>query len=203
MTSGPTLPRAGNRLPAKRRWAGLAIALVGLPALTAILSVPGETLALGTVLLLYIMVVVVTAEVGGIGPGALAAAFSFLLANWFLVPPFHTLSVDRRDSVIELVVFAVVAGVVSATVHLAAREQANAARSRLESEVLSRFTSEPVSMLTLDGVLNEVRATFGMTSAALVDRDAAGAEVARVGPQESGRPSISVPASESLLLVAY
>ncbi|HEY8717485.1 sensor histidine kinase [Pengzhenrongella sp.] len=202
MTSGRTLPRAGNRLPAKRRWTGLAIALVGLPALTAVLSVPTDTLALGTVLMLYIMVVVLTAAVGGIGPGALAAAFSFLLANWFLVPPFHTLSVDRQDSAIELVVFTVVAGVVSAIVHLAAREQANAARSRLESQVLSRFTSEPVSMITLDGVLNEVRATFGMTSAALVERDI-GDVVARVGPQEFGRPSISVPASDSLLLVAY
>ena len=200
---GGTLPRAGTALPPRRRWAGLAIALVLLPLLTATLSTLRSELSLGTVLLLYLLIVVPTAAVGGVGPGFLVAAVSFLLANWFLVPPFHTLSVDRRDSIIELIVFAVVAGVVSATVHLAAREQSNAARSRLESQVLSRFTSEPVSPVTLDGVLDEVRSTFGMTSAALVQRDGAGAVVARVGPVESGRPSISVPASDTLLLVAH
>jgi len=200
---GGTLPRAGTRLPANRRWTGLAIALIGLPMLTATLATLRDEVSLGAVLLLYLLIVVLTAAVGGLGPGALAAAVSFLLANWFLVPPYHTLSVDRRDSIIELIVFAVVAGVVSATVHLAAREQANAARSRLESQVLSRFNSQPVSLVTLDSVLDEVRATFDMTSAALVHRDAPGAVVARVGPHETGRPSISVPASESLLLVAH
>jgi K+-sensing histidine kinase KdpD len=200
---GGTLPRAGTRLPAGRRWAGLATALVSLPLLTAALSTLRQELSLGTVLLLFLLVVVVTAAVGGLGPGALAAVFSFLLANWFLVAPFHTFSVDRRDSIVELVVFVVVAGVVSATVHLAAREQSNAARSRLESQVLSRFTSAPVSPVTLEGVLEEVRTTFGMTSAALVHRDGAGAVAARVGPHEEGRPSISVPASETLLLVAH
>lgn len=197
------LPRVGTRLSASRRWTGLGIALIGLPVLTATLSVLREDLSLGAVLLLYLLVVVLIAAVGGLGPGALAAVVSLLLANWFLVPPFHTLFVDRRDSIIELVVFAMVAGVVSATVHLAAREQARAARSRLESRVLSRFTSQPVSLVTLDGVLNEVRTTFGMMSVALVRRDAPDDVVARVGPLETGRPSISVPASESLLLVAH
>ena len=197
-----TLPRSGTRLAASRRWTGLAIAVVGLPLLTAVLSAVGGELSLGAVLLLFLLVVVLTAAVGGIGPGAVAVVASLLLANWFLVPPFHTFSVSRRDSIVELVVFAVVAGVVSATVHLAAREQANAARSRLESQMLARFTSAPVSQVTLDGVLNEVRATFGMTSAALVLRDA-GTEVARVGPLETGRPSISVPASDTLLLIAH
>jgi len=198
-----TLPRSGTRLAAGRRWTGLAIAVVGLPLLTGVLSAVGGELSLGAVLLLYLLVVVLTAAVGGIGPGAVAVVASLLLANWFLVPPFHTFSVSRRDSIVELVVFAVVAGVVSATVHLAAREQANAARSRLESQMLARFTSAPVSQVTLDGVLNEVRATFGMTSAALVLRDGPGTEVARVGPPETGRPSISVPASDTLLLIAH
>jgi len=203
--SGPggTLPRAGTRLSANRRSVGLTITLIGLPLLTATLWALRDELSLGAVLLLYLLVVVLTAAVGGLAPGALAAVVSFLLANWFLVSPFHTLSVDRRDSIIELFVFVVVAGVVSATVHLAAREQADAARSRLESQVLSRFTSEPVSLVTIDGVLDEVRATFGMTSAALALRDLPGTVVARVGPFDTGRPSISVPASEDLLLVAH
>ena len=202
MTS-PTLPRASTALPAGRRWTGLAIALVFLPLLTLTLANLRSQLSLGAILLLYLLVVVLTAAVGGVGPGALAALVSFLLANWFLVPPFHTLSVYRRDSIIELVVFAIVAGVVSTTVHLAAREQANAARSRMESQVLSRFTAQPVSPVTLDDVLDEVRTTFGMTSVALVSAAGTGTDLARVGPPDTGRPSISVRASETLQLVGY
>ena len=197
------MPRAGTRLPDGRRRAGLAVALIGLPALTALLSALRDQLSLGAVLLLYLLIVVVTAALGGLGPGALAAAVSFLLANWFLVPPFHTLSVDRPDAVVELVVFTVVAGVVSTIVHLAARAQASAARSQLESSVLSRLTSEPASVVTLDGVLEEVRTTFAMTSAALVQRGGGRATVARVGPPDAGAPSISIPASDSLLLIAH
>jgi len=201
--TAPTLPRASTALPPVRRWAGLAIASIALPLLTVTLSNLQSHLSLGAVLLLYLLVVVLTAAVGGVGPGMLAALAALLLANWYLVPPFHTLSVYRRDSIIELVVFAIVAGVVSATVHLAAREQANAARSRIESQVLSRFTAQPVSPITLDGVLDEVRTTFGMTSVALVSAGGTGADLARVGPADAGRPSISVRASETLQLVGF
>ena len=44
---------------------------------------------------------------------------SFLLANYFFTPPFHTLVVEQRDSVVALVVFVLVALTVSVTVDLA------------------------------------------------------------------------------------
>ncbi len=191
------------RLSPRRRWTGLALAVVGPPLETAILSTARPDLALGSVLLLYLLLVVVTAAVGGLGPGVLAATASFFLANWFFVPPFHTLTVESRDSVIELVVFLVVAAIVSVVVHLAAKEQADAARSRFESGLLARFTAERVSDLTLADVLEEVRAIFHMDSAALVRADDPGAPLGIAGTAGSGRPSISVPAGEGLVLVAH
>lgn len=82
-----------------------------------------EDMALGSVLLVYLLAVVVVSAIGGLIPGLAAAAVSFALANWYFTPPFHTLAVEGRDALIELVVFAAVAGVVAATVELAARDR--------------------------------------------------------------------------------
>ncbi|WP_243738124.1 sensor histidine kinase [Cellulomonas shaoxiangyii] len=101
----------------------LVLASAGLPLLTALLVGAREDLALGSMLLLYLLAVVVVSALGGLLPGLLAAGASFMLANWFLTPPFHTLAVEGGDKLVELVVFAAVATVVAATVELAARDR--------------------------------------------------------------------------------
>jgi K+-sensing histidine kinase KdpD len=191
------------RLPPRRRWTGLGVAILGPPAATALLTAARGELELGTVLLLYLLLVVVTAAVGGLGPAVLAAIASFLLANWFFVPPFHTLSVESRDSVLELLVFLVVAAIVSLIVHLAAREQARAERGRFEARLLARFTAEPVSSLTTTDVLEEIRATFGMDGAALVRVDDPRTVLAAVGIPLLDRPSLVVPAGGGLMVHAH
>jgi K+-sensing histidine kinase KdpD len=117
-------------LPSARRWAGIGLVVVGLPSLTGILVQWRGTLSLGTILLLYLLAVVVVAAVGGVLPAVAAAVASFLLANWYLTPPYHTLRVEQRDSIIELVVFVVTALIVSVTVEAAAQRRVAAARSR-------------------------------------------------------------------------
>lgn len=168
------LPRTGMRLPAWRRWAGIGLAAVGAPVGTAVLLTARDELSLGSVLLLYLLLVVVAAAVGGLEGAALAVVLGFLLANWFFVPPFHTFAVESRDALVELGVFVVVGGIVSLVVHLAAREQADAARSRFESQLLARLSAEPAERLRLVDVLEEVRRTFGMDAVELV----------RLGPPE-------------------
>jgi two-component system, OmpR family, sensor histidine kinase KdpD len=97
--------------------------VAGLPVGTAALLVARDDLALGSVLLLYLLAVVVIAAVGGLLPGIVSAALSFGLANWFFTPPFHTLAVAGRDALVELIVFAAAAVTVSAIVEVAARYQ--------------------------------------------------------------------------------
>jgi two-component system sensor histidine kinase KdpD len=97
-----------------------------LPVLTVVLIACRGHLALGSVLLLYLLASVVVAVVGGLVAGVVAAVAAFALANFFLTPPYHTLAVDDRDSVIELVVFLLVTVTVSGLVDLAARRQAAA-----------------------------------------------------------------------------
>ena len=97
--------------------------VAGLPLGTAVLLVARDELSFGSVLLLYLLAVVVIAAVGGLLPGIVSAALSFGLANWFFVPPFHTLAVAGRDALVELIVFAAAAVTVSAIVEVAARYQ--------------------------------------------------------------------------------
>ncbi len=196
-------PAAGLSRP--RRTAGLAIAAAALPALTFVLDRTRDALGLGSLLLIYLLVVVVVAAVGGRWPGILAAAASVLLVNWYFTPPFHTLVVESGDSVVELVVFAVVALIVSITGDYAARARSNAARSRIEADLISHVVARPVDELSLPEVLERVRVTFGMTSAALVRTGPDGAEavVASVGDMPDAPASIRVSASAELVLLAH
>jgi K+-sensing histidine kinase KdpD len=202
----PGLPRAGTGLTPERRWAGAALAATGLPGLTAALVGLRDTLALESVLLLYLLAVVLVAVIGGWPPALLAALASFVLANFFFTTPYHTLEVDSRDGVVALVVFVLVGVTVSLTVDVAARRRVAVARSRIEAEMLSRITSTPARDTSLIAILDQVRGTFGMTSVALVEnRDGMEHVAAYVGPAPPERhqpPAISVDAGGGLRLVA-
>jgi two-component system sensor histidine kinase KdpD len=58
--------------------------------------------------LLFILPVVVSSLLWGLGPGALVAVLSFLALNYFYVPPYYTLLVHRTQDVLVLIVFLVV-----------------------------------------------------------------------------------------------
>jgi len=191
---------------AVRAWLGLGIGIAGLAALTAAL-VPARAgaLTLTSIALLYLIPVVVVAGVGGIWVGLAAAIGSDLLLNWFFVPPFHTLTVDRRDNLIALLVYVLVAVAVAIAVDLAARQRAAAARSGIEAQLLSRITAEPAEGDSLTRLLGYVRDTFAMSSVALVETGEDGAErvVASVGPPlDSSAPQLSASAGDGRRLVA-
>jgi len=194
------LPRRRHGLPPRRRRLGLLLASAVLPLLTATLVAVRDEVALGSVLLLYLLAVVVSSLVGGIVAGATAAVASFVLANFFLTPPYHTLIVESGDSIITLLVFLVVAVTVSVLVDVSARRQAAAARSEAEADVLGRAVAEPLTQRSPEDLLAEVSSTFGLTSVALVE----GVQetlVARVGPDAQGPVTLRVPAGGNRLLL--
>jgi Domain of unknown function (DUF4118) len=192
------LPRTRSGLSPARRRGGLLLAAAGLPTLTAVLVTMRGTLALESVLLLYLLLVVAVALIGGIPPALLAAVGSFLLANWFLTPPYHTFVVEQRDQLIALAVFIVAATTVSITVELAARQRVTAERSRIEAEVLAKLTGTPVSDTSLTAVLDQVRTVFGMTSVALLECHGDNEQpVEIVGPPLHGAPTVRVDAARA------
>ena len=58
--------------------------------------------------LLYLLPVVISSLLWGLGPGALVAVLSFLALNYFFLPPFYTLLVHRTQDLIVLTVFLIV-----------------------------------------------------------------------------------------------
>ncbi|GAA3803110.1 sensor histidine kinase [Cellulomonas soli] len=213
-----------TRLSRTRRGTAVVVLLVALPVLTAAV-VGSSELSLGSALMLYVLLVVVVASVGGIGPGVLAAVASALTANWFLIPPRHTLAIENRDAVLELVVFLAVSLIVSVTVELAARERATASRSALEARVLADVSARAPGDLRPADVLEEVRRAFAMVAVALVRTRPGRTEevVASVGtmpvghvpaappverysgavPAEPVQPAARLRAGDELELVAY
>jgi K+-sensing histidine kinase KdpD len=168
----------------------------------ALVPVRGEV-SLDSVLLSYLLVVVVIAVVGGVLDALLAAVLSFLLANWFLTPPYYTFEVQGQDRAIELFVFVVVAALVSLTVDLGARNRVSAERNRMEARLLSRLTSGEAGASTVAGVLEQVQRLFEMTTVELRQDRPVERVVARRGPEVAGPPTLRVPASDDLSLVTH
>lgn len=191
-------------MPARRGWAGLAVAAAGLAALTMLLAPTGAALSLASTGLLYLVPVVAAAVIGGVRPALAAAAAAVLLVNFFFIPPYHTLVVESRDQFIVLMVYMGVAAAVSVAVEVAARQRVRAARREAEAAVLAGATAEPVTDQSLTRLLDQVRDTFAMTAVALLESGPTGEHpVATVGQPPATRPVLSAPAGNGLRLAAW
>ena len=98
-------------------------------SLTAVLVRYRGDLAVATSLSLYLLAVVVITAVGGRWPGLVAALTAPLLANWFLIPPYHTFRISDGDNLLELVVFVSVASIVAGYVTVAEHRAHEARRA--------------------------------------------------------------------------
>src|SRR5829696_5879634 len=185
-----------ERLPARRVASGLLLALVGLPLLTVALTGLHSRIDLPSVLLLYLLLVVVVAVLGGFLPAAATAVGAFLLANWYFTPPFHRFQIAKQADVLALVVFVAVAGVVSALVDLAARRRVEATRAR--AEALARLGGTLLhGHDPLPELVEQLRVTFGLDSVALLERDRQGWQIEAVaGHTAPIRPEYATDAVE-------
>ena len=196
-------PLTHSALPVVRQRLGFGLAVVGTAVLTGVLTDSRGSLALESILLLYLLLVVIVAVVGGILPAVAGAALSFVAVNWFFVPPFHTLAIDQRDNLVSLAVFALVAMSVSVTVDVAARQRVSGERARVEAELLARIASKPVADGSPESVLRRVQETFGFAGVALVDRLPTGDRiVAAVGTPLTGTITVDQSAGGTLHLVS-
>ncbi|MBA3268162.1 MAG: sensor histidine kinase KdpD [Acidimicrobiia bacterium] len=161
-------------LSPRRRGSGWAMVAIGLPLLTLVLANLRDHVELPGVLLLYLLLAVSVAAVGGLWPALAAAAGGSLLANWFFTPPFHRFTIAEAENLLALVVFLVVAVIVAALVDAAARRTAEAARARGEAETLARLAGTMADEDPLPALLGHLRAAFGLESAALLRRDTDG-----------------------------
>ena len=147
----------------RRLVAGLGLAAVLLPALTAVLAALRGHLALVDDLLLYLVVVLAVTIVGGFWPAVLAAVAAGLLLNWFFTPPVHTWTIDAPENMLALLLFVTVAVTVSSVVHLAAARSALAAeRAREASTLLTLARTVLGGDDTPQAVLDHLSASLGV-----------------------------------------
>jgi two-component system, OmpR family, sensor histidine kinase KdpD len=162
-------PRLSLGLSRRRQILGLVIALTTLPAMTVTLMQPQDDVSVGAALILYLLLVVLIAAVGGAWVGMASALAAFVLVNWFFTPPVHTWTISDADNVLALAVFLIVAGVVSVLVTVAARRALEAARARNEAGSLVKLAGSLLSDEDpLPEIMQQLLTTFGLTSVAVL-----------------------------------
>ena len=169
-----SLPRVGGALSTRRRVAGLALAVLGLPLLTWLLGLARSTETIAADVLIFQLFVVVVALVGGIWPALAAAVGAGFLLDFFFVAPIYTVTVSDPLHLVALVIFVVVAVLVSIVVDQAARRSRAAARAIAESETLATVAGSVLGgQDALDALVSRMREAFGMTSVIVYDEGVA------------------------------
>ncbi|MER7562419.1 sensor histidine kinase KdpD [Streptomyces sp. NPDC097941] len=170
VAKGRGLPVARSaRLGRARILWGWLVGLAGPAFLTILLTT--VDLGLANDMLLFLAVVVAAALLGGLFPALASAALGSLLLNYFYTPPLHRWTIADPKNIVAIVIFVGVGISVASVVDLAARRTHQAARLRAESEILSFLAGNVLRGETrLEELLERVRETFGMESAALLER---------------------------------
>ncbi|MFI5858831.1 ATP-binding protein [Streptomyces parvulus] len=171
VAKGRGLPVArGARLGRSRSVWGWFVGLVGPVLLTLLLN--AVNLGLANDVLLYLALTVAAALLGGLYPALASAAVGSVLLNWFFTPPVNRITIADPRNILALAIFVGVALSVASVVDVAARRTHQAARLRAESEILSFLAGDVLRGETsLETLLERVRETFGMESAALLERE--------------------------------
>ena len=172
--------RTPAALSRRRRIAGFAAVLLGLPLLTALLHVV-PPISLTNDILLFLTAVVAVALIGGLWPALLAAVAGSLVLNWYFTPPVGHFTIADGDDVLALAIFVVVAIAVSWVVDTAARKTRQAAQAGADAQTLATVAGSVLRgerpMLAL---LERLRETFALESVTLLQK---GVVVAQVGGQ--------------------
>ncbi|MEU0068000.1 sensor histidine kinase KdpD [Streptomyces sp. NPDC006332] len=170
VAKGRGLPVArGARLGRARILWGWLVGVGGPAAMAFLLNV--VDLGLANDMLLFLAVTVAAALLGGLLPALASAAVGSLLLNYFYTPPLHRWTIADPRNIVAIVIFVGVGISVASVVDLAARRTHQAARLRAESEILSFLAGNVLRGETgLEELLERVRETFGMESAALLER---------------------------------
>lgn len=164
-----SLPRLGGALSIRRRIAGFVLALVGGPLVTWLLVSVRSADSITSDVLSYQLLVVVVALVGGIWPALFAALLSGLTLDFFFVEPFYTVTVDKPLHLLALVLYVLIAALVSYVVDQSARRTRAAQRAAAESELLATVAG---SVLRGEGALqalvSRTREAFNLPGVRLI-----------------------------------
>ena len=184
---GWRVPRAA--LPRRRVRLGYALALIAPAAVTGLLVLLPEDPGLPLTVPLYLLITVLVALLGGIGPALVGAVSSSFLLNWFFTHPVGTLTISQPENAVALVVFVLVAIVVAFVVHTSARRAERAVAAQRESAALAELTHTLLgSTDQMTVLLDHAVDMFGSRQARVVRRATADAPAEVVAESEAVAP---------------
>jgi len=179
----PSLPAVAH----VRLLRGLVMALA-LPAALSAVLVPLQThLNLVSDMLLFLLLTVLVSLAGGMIAAVVASVACSVLLNYYFTPPLHTLSIHETNNALALLVFTLVAIMVSFAMDLAARRTRQAARAAAEFRILANLAGSVLGgKEALVQMLERVRETFALRSVTLFERDDKGWQsIAHAGASEA------------------
>ncbi|HWU31813.1 MAG TPA: DUF4118 domain-containing protein [Marmoricola sp.] len=193
----------------RRRLIGLLMSLV-LPILLTLCLTPfRQHVNLVSDMLLFLLVTVICAMVGGFAVAVVAAVTSSVLLNYSFTPPLHTFDIQETNNAFALLVFIAVGLQVSWVMSMVTRRTREAARAAAEARTLADLASAALGGDDRVGdMLARVRETFALSSAALYSRSsktgewtpiAAAADFGQA-PIELRHADVKIPVGRDLML---
>ena len=188
-----------------RRFLGFLLGSALLTLLTIFLVNTRNDLSVTTSLSLYLLCVVAITAVGGTIPGFISALIAPLLANWFLIAPLHTLRINNRENIVELVVFVSTSAIVSSFVSLTSRRTSEAEHAWREASTLAALTESGASEPLVD-IVHLLAATFNFSGVSLLFTDGDVSEIltstGEHPPADAEHSDIVSPLGHNILLLA-
>jgi len=157
--SGPTLrvvhvyAQWTNAITSRGRAMRYAVALLSVTVATALMVPSGITVDPANSLLIYLLVVLLTATTAGAGAGIVASLLSFLAYNFFFVLPLYTLYVANPQDILRLFSFLIAALLASGLSGLVQRQAELLRRWAAELEGLYLVSQATSAAVDLDQML--------------------------------------------------
>jgi two-component system sensor histidine kinase KdpD len=153
-----TLPFRPVERPAWYDPLGYLAAVAGVAAATGVLWLAQPIISLGSVYLLYLVVVVAVAVGWGLGQGVVTSVLAFLCANYFFTPPRFTFTIADFQDLLALTIFLGLATLTSQLVSRLRREAREARRGQQVTATLYTLSQTINREHNLQTLLRELSA---------------------------------------------
>ena len=166
------LPQLGGALSFKRKLGGFVVALVGGPAVTAVLFALRSPDSITADVLGFQLLVVLVALIGGIWPAMFAAVLSGLTLDFLFVQPYFSITIALPVHFLTLLLYVINAVLVSYVVDQAARRSRSAQRAQAESQLLATITGSVFrGEDALEALVRRTREAFSLTGVRLISNE--------------------------------
>ncbi len=142
---------------------------------TLLLKLVESGLQIQLIALLYLLPVLICTVLWGLTAGILAGFFSFLAFNYFFIQPYFTFSVHQTQDLITLIIFLIVAVVVSQLIGQARQAVRLAEKREMESTRMYELSSALAGMTDVRDIIRvlaeKLHETFSFDQVEITTRD--------------------------------